>query len=84
MAKGDRMALIGWILSFICLFAGLALRQDMPIGGSLTLSNLLNIFALLACPIVWRELPLGVSRRQRIVAGFALVFALPIILFPAH
>ncbi|EQB12219.1 hypothetical protein RLDS_20930 [Sphingobium lactosutens DS20] len=84
MAKGDCMALIGWILSFICLFAGLALRQDMPIGGSLTLSNLLIIFALLACPIVWRELPLGVSRGQRIVAGFALVFALPIILFPAH
>jgi len=78
------MALIGWILSFTCLFAGLALRQDLPIGGSVTISNLLIIFALLACPIVWRELPIGVSRGQRIIAGLALVFALPIILFPAH
>ena len=42
------MALIGWILSFTCLFAGLALRQDLPIGGSVTISNLLIIFALLA------------------------------------
>jgi len=78
------MTMIGWILSFICLFAGLALRQDMPIGGSVTISNLLIIFALLACPIVWRELPIGVSRGQRIIAGLALVFALPIILFPTH
>ena len=78
------MALIGWILSFICLFAGLALRQDLPIGGSVTISNLVIIFALLACPIVWRELPIGVSRGQRVIAGLALVFALPIILFPTH
>ena len=78
------MALIGWILSFTCLFAGLALRQDLPIGGSVTISNLLIIFALLACPIVWRELPIGASRGQRIIAGLALVFALPIILFPTH
>ena len=78
------MALIGWILSFTCLFAGLALRQDLPIGGAVTISNLLIIFALLACPIVWRELPIGVSRGQRIIAGLALVFALPIILFPTH
>ncbi|WP_300396171.1 hypothetical protein [uncultured Sphingobium sp.] len=78
------MALIGWILSFTCLFAGLALRQDLPIGGSVTISNLVIIFALLACPIVWRELPIGVSRSQRIIAGLALVFALPIILFPTH
>ena len=78
------MALIGWILSFTCLFAGLALRQDLPIGGSVTISNLVIIFALLACPIVWRELPIGVSRGQRIIAGLALVFALPIILFPTH
>ena len=78
------MALIGWILSFTCLFAGLALRQDLPIGGSVTISNLVIIFALLACPIVWRELPIGVSRSQRIIAGLALAFALPIILFPTH
>ncbi|QCB36611.1 hypothetical protein E5554_01325 [Sphingobium sp. PAMC28499] len=78
------MALLGWILSFICLFAGLALRQDMPIGGSVAISNILVVFALLACPMVWRELPLGVSRGQRIVSGLALVFALPIILFPTH
>jgi hypothetical protein len=78
------MALIGWILSFFCLLAGLALRQDMPIGGSVTISNLLIVFALLTCPMIWRDLPLGVSRGQRIVTGLALVFALPIILFPTH
>ncbi|WP_093019081.1 hypothetical protein [Sphingobium sp. YR768] len=78
------MALVGWILSFIALLAGLALRQDMPIGGSVTISNLLIIFALLTCPMIWRDLPLGVSRGQRIVTGLALVFALPIILFPTH
>jgi hypothetical protein len=78
------MALLGWILSFFCLLAGLALRQDMPIGGSVTISNLLIVFALLTCPMIWRDLPLGVSRGQRIVTGLALVFALPIILFPTH
>lgn len=78
------MALLGWILSFICLLGGLALRQDLPIGGSVTVSNILIVFALLACPMIWRDLPLGVSRGQRIVAGLALVFALPLILFPAH
>ncbi|NWK94967.1 hypothetical protein DM806_04635 [Sphingobium lactosutens] len=78
------MALLGWILSFICLLAGLALRQDLPIGGSMTISNILIVFALLACPMIWRDLPLGVSRGQRITAGLALVFALPLILFPAH
>jgi hypothetical protein len=78
------MALVGWILSFICLLAGLALRQDLPIGGSVTISNILIVFALLACPMIWRDLPIGVSRGQRIVAGLALVFALPIILLPTH
>lgn len=78
------MALVGWILSFICLLAGLALRQDLPVGGSVTISNILIVFALLACPMIWRDLPLGISRGQRIVAGLALVFALPLILFPAH
>ena len=29
------MALIGWILSFTCLFAGLALRQDLHPAGRL-------------------------------------------------
>lgn len=78
------MALVGWIIGFICLFAGLALRQDMPVDGSAALSNMLIVFAILACPMIWRDLPLGVSRGQRIVAGLAIVFALPIILIPTH
>lgn len=78
------MAMIGWTLSFLCMLGGLALRQDVPFGGSTSISNILIIFALLCCPAVWRDLPLGVSRKQRIVAGLALVFALPIILFPTH
>lgn len=77
------MAMVGWILSFIALFAGLALRQDMPIGGSAALSNMLFLVALLACPMVWRDKPLGVSRGQRIMVVLALIFAMPIFLMPA-
>lgn len=78
------MALVGWILSFICLFAGLALQQDLPVGGSATIANMLILCALLACPMIWRDRPLGVSRGQRIITGLALVFALPLILIPTH
>ena len=77
------MALVGWILSFAALFGGLALRQDLPIGGSVALSNLLIAFAILACPMLWRDKPMGVSRGQRIVAALALILALPLILLPA-
>lgn len=77
------MAIVGWILSFIALFGGLALRQDMPIGGSLLLSNLLIGLAVLACPMVWRGKPLGISRGQRIVVALILLCATPLVLFPA-
>ena len=77
------MALVGWILGFICLFAGLALRQDLPAGGSDSLSSLLIALSALACPMIWRDMPLGISRGQRIIAALALVFALPLILLPA-
>jgi hypothetical protein len=77
------VALVGWILSFISLFGALALRQDLPIGGSDTISNLLIALAVLSCPMIWRERPLGISRGQRIVAGLALACALPLILLPA-
>ncbi|WP_066517913.1 hypothetical protein [Sphingobium cloacae] len=77
------MAPVGWILSFICLFAGLALRQDMPVGGSATLSMLLLAMALLACPMLWRGSPLGISRGQRIVVALAMILSLPLILLPA-
>ncbi len=77
------MALVGWFLSFISLFGGLALRQDMPIGGSATIANVLIAFAILSCPMIWRESPLGISRGQRIVAGLALALTLPLMLLPA-
>lgn len=77
------MALLGWMVSFIALFGGLALRQDMPLGGSVALSNLLIALAILACPMLWRDKPMGVSRGQRIVAALALILALPLILLPA-
>ncbi|WP_150293003.1 hypothetical protein [Sphingobium estronivorans] len=77
------MALVGWILSFMALFAALALRQDMPVGGSAMLSNLLILFALLSCPMIWREKPLGVSRGQRIMVALILVLCAPLILLPA-
>jgi hypothetical protein len=76
------MALIGWFLSFVGLFAGLALRQDLPIGGSVTLSNLAIGFALLACPMLWREKPLGISRGQRIVVALVMILTVPLILLP--
>lgn len=76
------MALIGWFLSFVGLFAGLALRQDLPIGGSVTLSNLAIGFALLACPMLWREKPLGISRGQRIVVALVMLLTVPLILLP--
>lgn len=76
------MALVGWIVSFVALFGGLALRQDMPIGGSVALSNLLIGLAVLACPMLWREKPLGVSRGQRIVVALILLCATPLLLLP--
>lgn len=76
------MALVGWIVSFVALFGGLALRQDMPIGGSVALSNLLIGLAVLACPMLWREKPLGVSRAQRIVVALILLCATPLLLLP--
>ncbi|MDO7835715.1 hypothetical protein Q4610_11745 [Sphingobium sp. HBC34] len=77
------MALIGWILSFITLFTGLALRQDMPVGGSATLSNMLIALAVLACPMLWREKPLGISRGQRVVVALILMLCAPLVLLPA-
>ncbi|MET0369897.1 MAG: hypothetical protein ABW039_00820 [Sphingobium sp.] len=77
------MALLGWFMGFACLLGGLALRQDMPVGGSSTLSNLLFAIAILACPMIWQGGTLGISRGQRIAAGLALLFALPLVLMPA-
>jgi hypothetical protein len=77
------MALVGWFLSFVGLFAGLALRQDLPIGGSIMLSNLLIGVAVLACPVLWREKPLGISRGQRIVVALVMILTMPLLLFPA-
>lgn len=76
------MALVGWILSFIALFGALALRQDMPDGGSASLSAMLFLLALLACPMLWRDSPLGISRAQRTVSGLILLFSLPLLLLP--
>src|SRR3546814_9843496 len=41
------VALIGWIASFMALFGGLALWQDMPSDGSPALANILIMLALL-------------------------------------
>jgi hypothetical protein len=76
------MALVGWILGFAALFGGLALRQDMPLGGSDMLSNLLIGLSVLACPMLWREKPMGVSRGQRIVVALILLCAAPLLLMP--
>lgn len=77
------MALLGWIIGFISLFAGLAIRQDMPVSGSAILSDLLILLAVLACPMLWQGKPLGISRGQRIVAALILIFSVPLVLLPA-
>lgn len=77
------MAFVGWIIGFVALFAGLALRQDMPVGGSAMLSNLLLTLAVLACPMLWRARPLGITRGQRVLLGLALLFCAPLLLLPA-
>lgn len=76
------MALVGWILSFMALFAGLALRQDMPIGGSVDLSNMLLALSVLACPMIWQARPWGISRGQRIVLALILLCCVPMVLLP--
>lgn len=76
------MALIGWFLSFAALLGALALRQDMPVGGSFGLSNMLFLLALLACPMLWQGKPLGISRAQRVVTALILLFCLPLVLLP--
>lgn len=77
------MALVGWILSFMAFLGALALRQDMPIGGSAMLSDMLFLLAFLSCPMVWREKPLGISRGQRVIAALILLFCVPMVLLPA-
>jgi hypothetical protein len=77
------VALIGWILSFAALLGALALRQDMPMGGSVGLSNMLFLLALLACPMIWQDRPLGISRAQRVVSALILLFCLPMLLLPS-
>ncbi|MFZ2995404.1 hypothetical protein [Sphingobium sp.] len=76
------MALIGWFLSFVALFAGLAMRQDMPVNGSATLSDMLFGLAVLTCPMVWRDKPMGVSRGQRIVVALIMILTVPWVLLP--
>jgi len=77
------VALIGWILSFAALLGALALRQDMPMGSSVGLSNMLFLLALLACPMIWQDRPLGISRAQRVVSALILLFCLPMLLLPS-
>jgi hypothetical protein len=76
------VALLGWIVSFTALFGALALRQDMPTGGSAMLSGMLFLLALLSCPMIWREKPLGISRGQRIIVTLILFLSVPLVLLP--
>lgn len=78
------MAMLGWIIGFIALLGGLALRQDMPVGGSTNLSNLLMLLAIIACPMIWRQNPLGISRGQRIAAALILFCCVPMLMLPAR
>jgi hypothetical protein len=80
----SRVALIGWIVSFVTLFGGLALWQDMPLDGSSVLANGLFLLAALSCPLLWREKPLGITFSQRIFLAMAVLCSLPLLLFPRN
>lgn len=76
------MGMLGWIIGFMSLLGGLALRQDMPVHGSTALSTMFFMLAVLACPMFWRGSPLGFSRGQRISAALILFCCLPALLLP--
>lgn len=81
------MAVIGWIISASALLAGLALQQDFaplvsPGARIALLSKGLFVLAFLACPAIWREKPMGIGRKPRIMLCLAMLFALPLVLLP--
>jgi hypothetical protein len=51
-------------------------------SGSSSLSNMLFLLALLSCPMLWRDKPLGISRGHRVVGALILLFCLPLLLLP--
>ncbi|PZU58205.1 MAG: hypothetical protein DI547_10650 [Sphingobium sp.] len=71
------MAALGWILSFIALFGGLALRQDQPFAHAAAIAVMLFVIAFLAFPPVWADRPLGITKGQRITAAVAMLLAMP-------
>lgn len=77
------MALVGWIIGLAAFLGGLALRMDLGVPQAVLISKGLLAIAFLACPMIWRDTPLGISRGQRISAGLAMVLSLPLVLLSA-
>ncbi len=73
------MALIGWIIGLTAFLGGIALRMDLGVPHWDLLSKGLFTIAFLACPMIWRDGPLGITRGQRISLGLAMVLALPLV-----
>lgn len=77
------MAFIGWIISVCAMLGGLALKQDLPIPHADQIANGLLFASFLACPPFWKDAPLGIGRKPRIMACVAMIFALPLAFLPS-
>lgn len=73
------MAILGWIISFISLFAGLALYQQPVIAHADSVMKGLFLASFLSFPPIWRESPMGITRGQRISACLAMILSLPLV-----
>jgi hypothetical protein len=73
------VALVGWIIGLAAFLGGLALRMDLGVPRADLLSKGLLVMAFLACPMIWRDGPFGITRGQRISLGLAMVLALPLV-----
>jgi len=78
------MAVIAWVVSFMALLGGLALRQDVPFRHADEIANGLLFAAFLACPLLWRDNPLGVPGKSRFMLCLAMILALPLVLMPGR
>lgn len=79
------MPLIAWIISIGAFLGALGLRADMAFVHADALGLGLFMASILACPFFWNNaLARGfMTGRMRVMAGLALVLALPLLLLPA-
>jgi len=80
------MRLLMWLLTIAFALAGLALRVQPSFAGAFTLGTGSLALAALACPLLWARpagiVPdaLAIPGRRRLLLGFALILAAPLLL----